>query len=188
MKKEKKRNNCQGSGRTINELNTVLCLTSAYQSSSMIWAPVGYPQKYTASNNIPTVTVQILYFWISLANEQSLVQRVNCYQQMPCACHQDVPSWTCPSQQRQRSQSVGSIGQSNNFSWLPEKGTGNPTFLEELGDLTVSSMSSSPCFCWDVLHPYSRQHATERHVEGLQGLAFWVTGRQIWFALNQLKF
>jgi len=62
MKKEKSTTTVKGSGRTINELNTVLYPTSAYQSWSTIWAPVGYPQKYTASNDIPTVTVQILYF------------------------------------------------------------------------------------------------------------------------------
>lgn len=31
-KEKKKHYRCQGSGRTINELNTALCLTSAYQS------------------------------------------------------------------------------------------------------------------------------------------------------------
>lgn len=43
-------------------------------------------------------------------------------------------------QQHQRSQSVGSIGQSNQLYWLPERGTGNPTSLEELGDLSQLSV------------------------------------------------
>lgn len=60
--KGKKHYSCQGSGRTINEINTALCLTRARQSWPMIQAPVGYPQKYKASKNIPTLTVQILHF------------------------------------------------------------------------------------------------------------------------------
>lgn len=38
--------------------------------------------------------------------------------------------------QCQRSQCVRSVGQSNGFSLLPEKGTGNSISLEELGDLS----------------------------------------------------
>lgn len=73
--KMKKHNNSQGCGRTVSELNTVLCLTSTYQSWSAIRSRVGYPQK-CIRNNILTVTV----FTVTSFTSGSLLQMSSSHQ------------------------------------------------------------------------------------------------------------
>lgn len=113
------------------------------------------------------------------------MQSVNCCQQNPRACHWDVLSWTCPSQQCQKSQSMGSTAKAKAAAFLGCQQ--RPEAIPRPWRKGEISARRPP-------HPHSAEvslfEATShhQHMEGLQGFAFWVTGRQIWSAPTQLKF
>lgn len=184
--KMKKHNNSQGCGRTVSELNTVLCLTSTYQSWSAIRSPVGYPQK-CIRNNIPTVAV----FTVTSFTSGSLLQMSSSHQCRVLTAVNKIPV-PATGMSHPRHAQTSSIRKPKHGQHWPKQLL---SLVANKGQRQSQDSGGRGRSQLNVLltlillrRPWSRQHPTISTWRCLQGFAFWVTGGQIWLGLSHLKF